>query len=168
MHGRRGHLGVWRMLALLQLRHWWYGMRQGVQAVVRECHACDLSNARGTQRPMQLHPLPASTVGIAYQLLYGGTVPVVPPAAYPAAAGNLLIAQHRDTLRYSAVRTGRYLAKPVVHAPIHDTILRVESLSCLFPGSVLPTRPMCASDAAERTRRNKAAMSKPESIPAAR
>ncbi|PNH01236.1 Retrovirus-related Pol polyprotein from transposon [Tetrabaena socialis] len=320
MHGRLGHLGVRRTLALLQLGHWWYGMRQDVQAVVRECRACDLSNARGTQRPMQLHPLPvrglfyrwgvdlagpmvesaeghfyclvaiehfskhveivplkdktpasvarawsdvlarfgapaevvtgngtefaadfaellercfidhrttspghlqadgaaerivkvlkealrkacyeaadpaawekglpelllgyrcspqASTRYPPYQLLYGGIVPVVPPAvqerfqqpldfedtaaaaesllqrsawvrqAYPAAAGNLLIAQHRDTLHYSAVRTGRYLAKPVVHAPgdyvyvrrgnvtntlqfpQHDTILRVESV----------------------------------------
>ncbi|PNH10905.1 Retrovirus-related Pol polyprotein from transposon [Tetrabaena socialis] len=89
----------------------------------------------------------ASTRYSPYQLLYGGIVPVVPPAvrerfeqpldfedpcaaadsllqraewvrqAYPAAAGNLLIGQHRDTLRYSAVRTGRYLAKPIVHAP---------------------------------------------------
>ncbi|PNH03441.1 Retrovirus-related Pol polyprotein from transposon [Tetrabaena socialis] len=297
MHGRLGHLGVRRTLALLQLGHWWYGMRQDMQAVVRECRACDLSNARGTQRPMQLHPLAvmglfyrwgvdlagqmlesaegnryvmvaiehfskhveliplkdkapatvarawadvlarfgapaevvtdngaefaaefaellercyidhrttsaghpqadgaaerivkvlkealrkacyeaadpaawekglpelllgyrcspqASTRYSPYQLLYGGIVPVVPPArakwvrqAYPVAAGNLLIAQHRDTLRYSAVRTGRYLAKPVVHAPgdyvyvrrgnvtntlqfpQYDTILRVESV----------------------------------------
>ncbi|PNH02898.1 Gypsy retrotransposon integrase-like protein 1 [Tetrabaena socialis] len=245
MHGRLGHLGVRRTLALLQLGHWWYGMRQDVQAVVRERRACDLSSARGTQRPMQLHSLPvrglfyrwgvdggpggpmaesavghrycivaiehfskhveivplkdkapaavarawsdvlarfgapaevvtdngtefaakfaellarcvvdrrttspghpqavaaerivkASTSYSPYQLLYGGIVPVVPPAAgrrerfqqpldfedaaaaakslmqrsawvrqaYPAAAGNLLIAQHRDTLRYSAV-----------------------------------------------------------------
>ncbi|PNH09248.1 Retrovirus-related Pol polyprotein from transposon [Tetrabaena socialis] len=118
----------------------------------------------------------ASTRYSPYQLLYGGIVPVVPPAvrerfeqpldfedpraaadsllqraewvrqAYPAAAGNLLIAQHRDTLRYAAVRTGRYLAKPIVHAPgdyvyvrcgnvtntlqfpQYDTILRVESV----------------------------------------
>ena len=37
--------------------------------------------------------------------------------AYPAAASNLLIAQHRDTLRYAAIRTGRYLAKPIQIAP---------------------------------------------------
>ena len=69
--------------------------------------------------------------------------------AYPAAASNLLVAQHRDTLRYSAVRTGRYLAKPVVHKPgdyvyvrrgsvtntlqfpQYDNILRVESVGPL-------------------------------------
>ncbi|PNH09774.1 Pro-Pol polyprotein, partial [Tetrabaena socialis] len=56
MHGRLGHLG---------LGHWWYGMRQDVQAVVRECRACDLSNARGTQRPMQLHPL--AVMGLFYR-----------------------------------------------------------------------------------------------------
>ncbi|PNH08223.1 Pro-Pol polyprotein [Tetrabaena socialis] len=303
MHGRLGHLGVRRTLALLQLGHWCYDMRKDVQAVVRECRTFGLSNACGTQRPMQLHPLPvrglfyrwgvdlagpmagsaeghrycmvaiehfskhveivplkdktpaavarawsdvlarfgapaevvtdngtefaellerclidhrttspghpqadgaaerivkvltealrkacyeaadpaarekglpelllgyrcspqASTRYSPYQLLYGGIVPPLDfedtaaaaepllqrsawvRQAYPAAAGNLLIAQHRDTLRYSAVRTGRYLAKPVVHAPgdyvyvrrgnvtntlqfpQHDTILRMES-----------------------------------------
>jgi transposase InsO family protein len=116
-----------------------------------------------------------------YELLYGGIKPVIPPAirerlqepldlddvqlaaeslvlraawvrqAYPAAAGNLLIAQHRDTLRYAAIRTGRYLAKPITYAPgdyvyvrrvdadqrptlqfgQHDTILRVESVGPL-------------------------------------
>ncbi len=71
--------------------------------------------------------------------------------AYPAAAGNLLIAQHRDTLRYAAIRTGRYLARSITYAPgdyvyvrrvdaaqratlqfgQHDTILRVESVGPL-------------------------------------
>ena len=121
----------------------------------------------------------ASTRYSPYELLYGGVRPVVPPAvrerlespidfddiaaaadsllaradwvrqAYPAAASNLLVAQHRDTLRYSAVRTGRYLAKPVVHKPgdyvyvrrgsvtntlqfpQYDNILRVESVGPL-------------------------------------
>ena len=323
VHSRLGHLGVRRTLALLQLGHWWFGMRQSVQEVVRQCRACDLSNASGTMRPVQLNPLPvkglfyrwgvdlagplvatadgykycmvaiehfskhieveplldktparvaraysyvlarfgapaevvtdngaefeaefaellercfidhrptsashpqadgaaervvkvvkaalrkacyeaqdpqawekglpelllgyrcspqASTRFSPYQLLYGGVAPVVPPAvrerlsppinfddveaaaeslveraawvrqAYPAAAGNLLIAQHRDTLRYSAIRTGRYLAKPVEYAPgdyvyvrrggvsntlqfpQHDVILRVESVGPL-------------------------------------
>ncbi len=82
-----------------------------------------------------------------YQLLYGGVAPVIPWAvrkrlsppvdfddaalaaqslfhraawvrqACPAAASNLLISQHRDTLRYAAIRTGRYLAKPIQIAP---------------------------------------------------
>ena len=290
-HQRLGHLGVRRTLALLQLGHWWYGMRAVVEAVLRECGACDLSNARGTMRPAQLQPLEvkglfyrwgvdlagplpradggycycmiaiehfskhvevvplqdktaarvaaafadvlarfgapaevltdngtefsdefaallercfidhrhtspghpqadgaaervvkvvkealrkacheaadpaawvkalpelllgyrcspqASTRYSPYQLLYGGVLPVVPPSvrerwakpidfddceaaaaslvaraewvrhAYPTAGGNLLVAQHRDTLRYSAIRTGRYLAKPVVYKP---------------------------------------------------
>ncbi|PNG99676.1 Pro-Pol polyprotein, partial [Tetrabaena socialis] len=52
MHGRLGHLGARRTL-------------QDVQAVVRECRACDLSNACGTQHPMQLHPL--AVMGLFYR-----------------------------------------------------------------------------------------------------
>ena len=290
-HSRLGHLGIRRTLALLQLGYWWCGMRALVESVVRQCAACDLSNARGTMRSAQLFPLeikglfyrwgvdlagpltktadgyqycmiaiehfskhievtplldktadrvatafadvlarfgapaevltdngsefagefaallercfidprhtspghpqadgaaerivrvvkeslrkacyeaadPAawskrlpelllgyrcspqmSTRYSPYELLYGGVRPVVPPSvrerfalpidfdnttaasesllaraewirqAHPTAAGNLLIAQHRDTLRYAAIRTGRYLAKPVVYKP---------------------------------------------------
>ena len=50
VHRQLGHLGVRRTLALLQLGHWWYGMRQDVQQVVRQCRVCDMSNARGTAR----------------------------------------------------------------------------------------------------------------------
>ncbi|PNH08221.1 PHD and RING finger domain-containing protein 1 [Tetrabaena socialis] len=169
MHGRLGHLGVRRTLALLRLGHWWYGMRQDVltEALRKACYEAADPAAREKGLPELLLGYrcspQASTRYSPYQLLYGGIVPPLDfedtaaaaepllqrsawvRQAYPAAAGNLLIAQHRDTLRYSAVRTGRYLAKPVVHAPgdyvyvrrgnvtntlqfpQHDTILRMES-----------------------------------------
>ncbi len=40
-------------------------MRQDVQQVVRQCRVCDLSKARGTARPVELHPLPVK--GLFYR-----------------------------------------------------------------------------------------------------
>ncbi|PNH06026.1 hypothetical protein TSOC_007690 [Tetrabaena socialis] len=56
--------------------------------------------------------------------------------AHPPAAGNLLIAQHRDTLRYSAVRTGRYLARPIVHAPATTVRVRASRQRAAVPAAV--------------------------------
>ncbi|PNH10240.1 Pro-Pol polyprotein, partial [Tetrabaena socialis] len=106
-----------------------------------------------------------------YELLYGGITPIIPPAVRerllepidfedPAAA--LVSVQQRaswdkgtrpggvpHTLRYSAIRTGRYLAKPTTFAPgdyvyvrrgnvtdtlqfsQHDIVLRVETVGLL-------------------------------------
>jgi hypothetical protein len=114
-----------------------------------------------------------------YELMYGGVPAVVPPATRermdavldfddPAACaelvlaraelqrqrcveagGNLLIAQHRDTLHYARVRTGRYQARPIsvspgdyvyvkraqvvntLQMPQRDEVLRVESVGDL-------------------------------------
>ncbi|PNG99566.1 hypothetical protein TSOC_014652 [Tetrabaena socialis] len=285
MHEAVWHLGVQRVLALLQTGHWWYGMRCTVQSVLRKCRARGFSNMRvrgpfyrmGVDLGVPLTPSPtgntyctvvisasiavlpiksvhpystvlarfgapaevltatgaslrgsspssfsavSSTIdtrpedalrkacdeaaGTAawelaipdlllgcrcspqkstryspYELLYGGVTPIILPAVkerllepndfedpaaalaslqqqagwvrqvYPAAAGNLLIAQHRDALCYSASRTGRYLAKPTTFAPgdyvyvrhgnatdtlrflQHDIVLRVETVGPL-------------------------------------
>ena len=56
-HGSLGHLGHKRTHSLLELSHWWHGMRKDVAEQLRSCLVCAQGNTAGTARPMRLQCL---------------------------------------------------------------------------------------------------------------
>ncbi|GLC33906.1 hypothetical protein PLESTF_000189600 [Pleodorina starrii] len=76
------HLGIRRTLALVQLGHWWHGMRKTVQRVVRSCKLCDMTNSGGVARPIQLQPLAIRGMFYRWGVDLAGPLPPTAPFGY--------------------------------------------------------------------------------------
>lgn len=77
-----GHLGVRRTLALVQLGHWWWRMRETVQRIVRGCKLCDMTNNGGVARPLQLQPLPIKGMFYRWGVDLAGELPATRPHGF--------------------------------------------------------------------------------------